>query len=236
MLEKKVENLTMDAEVEAKKVLGLRNHDQEDKSAYNNLSSSDENEKDLAPMATNSNPDFHNKIEVLHVFVVLCYPNNDSEDLGKLQAKANIGIFIRYAPKKKAYRIYNRRTRKIIETIHVDFDEMTAMASEQLGSRHGLQIITLATFSSGLVPNPIPQQPFLVAAAPRAVELADSPVSTSIDQDAPSTKSLHEESTSQGSNLRCISEKTQLSHEDQSHYRMKIPSIILGREDPTSTS
>ncbi|GJR34399.1 copia protein [Tanacetum coccineum] len=34
---------------------------------------------------------------------------NNSEDLGKLQAKADIGIFIGYAPKKKSYRIYNRR-------------------------------------------------------------------------------------------------------------------------------
>ncbi|GJW14837.1 hypothetical protein Tco_0502934 [Tanacetum coccineum] len=31
---------------------------------------------------------------------------------------------------KKDIRIYNRRTRRIIETIHVDFDELTAMASE----------------------------------------------------------------------------------------------------------
>nr|GEY82089.1 hypothetical protein [Tanacetum cinerariifolium] len=38
-------------------------YDQEDKSAYNNLSSSDGNEKDLAPIATNSNPDFYNEIE-----------------------------------------------------------------------------------------------------------------------------------------------------------------------------
>ncbi|GJZ81995.1 retrovirus-related pol polyprotein from transposon TNT 1-94 [Tanacetum coccineum] len=39
--------------------------------------------------------------------VVESYPNNDSEDLGKLQAKADIGITIGYAPKKKAYHIYN---------------------------------------------------------------------------------------------------------------------------------
>ncbi|GKE03375.1 retrovirus-related pol polyprotein from transposon TNT 1-94, partial [Tanacetum coccineum] len=52
---------------------------------------------------------------------------------------------------------------------------------------HRLQVLTLATSSSGLVPNIIPQQPFLVAAAPRAVEIADSLVSTSIDQDAPSS-------------------------------------------------
>nr|GFC74492.1 retrovirus-related Pol polyprotein from transposon TNT 1-94 [Tanacetum cinerariifolium] len=44
---------------------------------------------------------------------------------------ADIGIFIGYAPTKKAFRIYNRRTRRIVETIHVDFDELTAMASEQ---------------------------------------------------------------------------------------------------------
>ncbi|GJZ04514.1 retrovirus-related pol polyprotein from transposon TNT 1-94 [Tanacetum coccineum] len=126
-------------------------------------------------------------LSYLHVFGALCYPNNDSEDLGKLQAKADIGIFIGYAPKKKAYCIYNRRTRKIIETIHVDFDELTAMTSEQLSSGPELQSMTPATSSSGLVTNLIPQQPFPIANAPRAVDLADSPVSTSIDQDAPST-------------------------------------------------
>ncbi|GJW57829.1 retrovirus-related pol polyprotein from transposon TNT 1-94 [Tanacetum coccineum] len=129
-------------------------------------------------------------LSYLHVLGALCYPNNDSEDLGKLQAKADIGIFIGSAPKKKAYRIYNRHTRKIIETIHVDFDKMMAMAFEQLSSGPGLQIMTPATSSSGLVTNPIPQQPFLVTATPRAIDLADSPVSTSIDQYAPSTTNV----------------------------------------------
>ncbi|GJZ78386.1 retrovirus-related pol polyprotein from transposon TNT 1-94 [Tanacetum coccineum] len=156
-------------------------------------------------------------LSYLYVFGALCYPNNDNENLGKLQAKDDIGIFIGYASKKKAYHIYNRRTRKIIKIIHVDFDELTAMASEQLGSGPELQCMTPATSSSGLVPNPIPQQPCIpplrddwdrlfqpmfdeyfnppiiivslvpVADAPRAVDLADSLVFTSIDQDAPST-------------------------------------------------
>ncbi|GKE13206.1 retrovirus-related pol polyprotein from transposon TNT 1-94 [Tanacetum coccineum] len=95
-------------------------------------------------------------LSCLYVFGALCYPNNDSEDLGKLQAKADIGIFIGYAPKKKAYRVYNQHTRKIIETIHVNFDELTAMASEQLGLGPGLQSMTPSTSSSGLVTNPIP--------------------------------------------------------------------------------
>ncbi|GJZ56409.1 putative RNA-directed DNA polymerase [Tanacetum coccineum] len=59
-------------------------------------------------------------LSYLHVFGALCYPTNDSENLGKLQPKADIGIFIGYAPTKKAFRIYNRRTRRIIETIQTE--------------------------------------------------------------------------------------------------------------------
>ena len=33
-------------------------------------------------------------LSFLHVFGALCYPTNDSEDLGKLKAKADIGIFL----------------------------------------------------------------------------------------------------------------------------------------------
>ncbi|GJU01736.1 retrovirus-related pol polyprotein from transposon TNT 1-94 [Tanacetum coccineum] len=106
----------------------------------------------------------HNKppdISYLHVFGALCYLTNDSENLGKLQPKADIGIFIGYAPTKKAFRIYNRRTRRIIETIHVDFDELTAMASEHSSSGPALHEMTPATISSGLVPNPHPSTLFV---------------------------------------------------------------------------
>nr|GEY56897.1 hypothetical protein [Tanacetum cinerariifolium] len=137
-----------------------------------------------------------------------------ANNLGKLDAKVDIGIFVGYAPTKKAFRIYNKRTQKIIETIHVTFDELTALASEQFSSGPGLHSMTPATSCSGLVPNIVFQQPCIppnrddwnrlfwpmfdeyfnpptiavspipVAAAPRAVDLADSLISTSIDQDA----------------------------------------------------
>nr|GEY55835.1 retrovirus-related Pol polyprotein from transposon TNT 1-94 [Tanacetum cinerariifolium] len=79
------------------------------------------------------------------VFGALCYLKNDSENVGKLQPKADIGIFIGYAPSKKAFRIYNRRTRQIVETIHVDFDELTTMASEQSSSGPTLNDMTPRT-------------------------------------------------------------------------------------------
>nr|GFA68233.1 hypothetical protein [Tanacetum cinerariifolium] len=68
-----------------------------------------------------------------------------------LQPKADIGIFIGYAPTKKAFRIYNRRTRRIVETIHVDFDELTVMAYEQSSLGPILNEMTPTTISSGLV-------------------------------------------------------------------------------------
>ncbi|GJS75404.1 retrovirus-related pol polyprotein from transposon TNT 1-94 [Tanacetum coccineum] len=69
------------------------------------------------------------ELKYLHVFGALCYPTNDFEDLGKLQSKADIGIFIGYSPSKKAYQIYNKRTRQIMETWNedgVDFEESFA--------------------------------------------------------------------------------------------------------------
>nr|GEY86116.1 hypothetical protein [Tanacetum cinerariifolium] len=51
----------------------------------------------------------------------------------------------------KAFRIYNRHTRRIVETIHVDFKELTAMASEQSSSGPALNDMTPRTISSGLV-------------------------------------------------------------------------------------
>nr|GFC21549.1 integrase, catalytic region, zinc finger, CCHC-type, peptidase aspartic, catalytic [Tanacetum cinerariifolium] len=93
-------------------------------------------------------------LSYFHVFGALCYPTNDGENVRKLQPKANIGIFIGCAPTKKAFRIYNRRTRHIVETIHVDFDDLTAMASEQSSSGPALQEMTPVTISSGLVQKP----------------------------------------------------------------------------------
>ncbi|GKA79466.1 retrovirus-related pol polyprotein from transposon TNT 1-94, partial [Tanacetum coccineum] len=156
-------------------------------------------------------------LSFLHVFGSLSYLTNDHEDLGKFNAKANIGILVGYAPAKKAFRIYNKRTQIITETIHVTVDELTAMASKQFSSGPELHYMSPATSSTRLSLNPISQQPCLPpirddwdrlfqlmfneyfnpptidvslvpeAAAPRAEVLVDSYVSTSIDQDALST-------------------------------------------------
>nr|GFA57333.1 hypothetical protein [Tanacetum cinerariifolium] len=106
----------------------------------------------------------HNKLpdlSFLYVFGALYYLTNESENLGKLQPKANIRIFIGYAPTKKAFLIYNRRTRRIVETIHVDFDELTTMAYEQSSSGPALNEMTPAIISLGLVQKSSSSTPYV---------------------------------------------------------------------------
>nr|GEY04379.1 retrovirus-related Pol polyprotein from transposon TNT 1-94 [Tanacetum cinerariifolium] len=74
-------------------------------------------------------------ISYLYVFGALCYPENDREDIGKLGVKGDIGFFIRYFANSVAYIVYNRRTRKIMETMNVTFDELSAMDFEQNSQR-----------------------------------------------------------------------------------------------------
>nr|GEX08462.1 integrase, catalytic region, zinc finger, CCHC-type, peptidase aspartic, catalytic [Tanacetum cinerariifolium] len=124
-------------------------------------------------------------LSLFHVFGSLCYPTNDNEDLGKLDAKDDI-----------------------------------ALAFEQLGSGPGLKCMTLAISISGLVSNPVSQQPCIppnrddwdrlfqpmfdeyfnpltivvspvpLDATSRDIDTADSHVSALIYQDAPSANKV----------------------------------------------
>nr|GEZ42616.1 retrovirus-related Pol polyprotein from transposon TNT 1-94 [Tanacetum cinerariifolium] len=89
-------------------------------------------------------------ISFLYVFGALCYPKNDREDIRKLGAKGDIGFFIGYSADSCAYKIYNRRTKKIMETMNVSFDELSSMAFEQRSLKPGLQSMTSGQISSGL--------------------------------------------------------------------------------------
>nr|GEW47426.1 hypothetical protein [Tanacetum cinerariifolium] len=86
-------------------------------------------------------------ISFLHVFGALCYPKSNHEDIGKLGAKGNIGFFIGYSADSYAYKVYNRRTKKIMETMNVTFDKLSTMAFEQSNSKPVLQSMTYGQVS-----------------------------------------------------------------------------------------
>nr|GFA11726.1 hypothetical protein [Tanacetum cinerariifolium] len=77
-------------------------------------------------------------IKFFRVFGCRCYLLNDYEDVGKLKANGDIGVFVGYSKESAAFRIYNKRTRKIHVSVNVNFDEISEMASKQFSLEPGL--------------------------------------------------------------------------------------------------
>nr|GFA01093.1 hypothetical protein [Tanacetum cinerariifolium] len=72
------------------------------------------------------------------------------EDVEKLKAKGDIGVFIGYSKESAVFRIYNKRTCKIHESVDVNFDEISEMASKQFSLKLGLSNLNETGKSSNL--------------------------------------------------------------------------------------
>ncbi|GJV09719.1 gag-pol polyprotein [Tanacetum coccineum] len=82
----------------------------------------------------------------------------DGENLDKMKEKGDACIFVGYSTQSKAYRVFNKRTRMIVETIHVNFDELPQMASDHVSSDPGPQCSTTVLEQDSLSPGPQSQE------------------------------------------------------------------------------
>nr|GEY49335.1 hypothetical protein [Tanacetum cinerariifolium] len=73
-------------------------------------------------------------VKFFHIFGSLCYIVRDGENLDKMKEKDDEYIFVGYSTQSRAYRVFNKRTRVIMESIHVNFDELPHMASNHISS------------------------------------------------------------------------------------------------------
>nr|GFA12504.1 integrase, catalytic region, zinc finger, CCHC-type, peptidase aspartic, catalytic [Tanacetum cinerariifolium] len=80
-------------------------------------------------------------IKHLHIFVCICYLTRDDENLDKMKEKGDSCILVGYSTQSKEYRVYNKRTRLIVESIYIRFDEIKEMSET-----------FVANDTSGLVP------------------------------------------------------------------------------------
>ncbi|GJR84797.1 ribonuclease H-like domain-containing protein [Tanacetum coccineum] len=69
-------------------------------------------------------------LKYLHIFGCTCYLIRDGENLDKMKEKGDACIFVGYSTTLKGYRVYNKRNRLIVESIHLNFDEITDMTSD----------------------------------------------------------------------------------------------------------
>ncbi|GJS45310.1 retrovirus-related pol polyprotein from transposon TNT 1-94 [Tanacetum coccineum] len=151
----------------------------------------------------------------LHVFGALCYPKNDREDTGKLDAKGDIGFFIGYSANSFAYRVYNQRTKKIMEIINVTFNELAVMSFEQSSLKPGLQSMTYGQIT--MYDDYIGGHP---STAPRTVPAAQAPqvpqtpmTSTTIADTAPTPTNSSSQATNFPNTSQDVDElQTQKQH------------------------
>nr|GEY50184.1 retrovirus-related Pol polyprotein from transposon TNT 1-94 [Tanacetum cinerariifolium] len=73
-------------------------------------------------------------VKFFHIFGSLCYIVRDGENLDKMKEKGDACIFVGYSTQSRAYRVFNKRTRVIMESIHVNFDELPHMTSDHVSS------------------------------------------------------------------------------------------------------
>nr|GFA69190.1 hypothetical protein [Tanacetum cinerariifolium] len=74
------------------------------------------------------------------------------ENLDKIKEKGDECIFVGYSTQSRAYRVFNKRTRVIMESIHVNFDELPQMVSDQLSSDPAPECQTMAFNHDSLSP------------------------------------------------------------------------------------
>nr|GFA31350.1 retrovirus-related Pol polyprotein from transposon TNT 1-94 [Tanacetum cinerariifolium] len=76
----------------------------------------------------------------------------DGENLDKMKEKGDECIFVVYSTQSRAYKVFNKRTRVIMESIHVNFDELPHMASDQISSDPAPECQSMALNHDSLSP------------------------------------------------------------------------------------
>nr|GEZ59831.1 hypothetical protein [Tanacetum cinerariifolium] len=80
-------------------------------------------------------------IKHLHIFGCVCYITSNGENLDKIKEKGDQCILVGYSTQSKGYRVYNKRTIMIVESIHIRFDKIKEVSKT-----------SIANNTSGLVP------------------------------------------------------------------------------------
>nr|GFC14921.1 hypothetical protein [Tanacetum cinerariifolium] len=101
----------------------------------------------------------------------VCYIVRYGENLDKMKEKGDECIFVGYSNRSRAYKVFNKRTRVIMESIYVNFDEFPLMTSDQLSSDPAPECQTMALNHDSL--SPVNQRQASVTQADRTVTMSN---------------------------------------------------------------
>ena len=80
-------------------------------------------------------------VKYFRIFRSICFILKDRENVGKFDSRSNEVIFLGYSSTSKAYQVYNKRTKKVMETVNVVIDESSEFGSEKFSEEIPKEIL-----------------------------------------------------------------------------------------------
>ena len=82
-------------------------------------------------------------MKYFRIFGSTCLILKDKENVGKFDSRSDERIFLEYSSTSKAYRVYNKRTKKVMETVNVVINEASDSGSEKISKDIPKEILHL---------------------------------------------------------------------------------------------
>jgi hypothetical protein len=103
-------------------------------------------------------------VKYFRIFGIKCYILRDRENLGKFDSKSDEGIVLGYSTNNHVYRVFNKRTEIVIESINVVIDDEEVVASSE---REEIQSIPkeMPTPSANMIKSSSSETPVIPLAA-----------------------------------------------------------------------
>ena len=80
-------------------------------------------------------------VKYFRIFGSTCFIFKDRENVEKFDSRSDKGTFLGYSSTSKAYRVYNKRTMKVMETMNVVIDESSDSGSEKVSEEFPKEIL-----------------------------------------------------------------------------------------------
>ena len=77
------------------------------------------------------NTAYQPNVKYFKIFRSTCFILKDRENVGKFDSRSDEGIFLGYSSTSKAYKVYNKRTMKVMVTVNVVIDESSDSSSKK---------------------------------------------------------------------------------------------------------
>ena len=114
-------------------------------------------------------------VKYLRIFGSTCFILKDKENVGKFDTCSDEGIFPGYSSSSKAYKVFNKRTSKVKETVNVVIDETSTSTTQKEIDPLPKSVIPLALVSDKVEEDSPPTSTPYIAQSSNSNHVEDTP-------------------------------------------------------------